>query len=72
MIECKICKEYKTESNFVALRHGGYAICNECYNTPKSKEYREKMNASILGAKLKTQEQLEKEHYDQVGKYDKW
>ena len=41
MIQCVICKKTMEESYFVELRHGGFAICIYCDDTPAAAAYRE-------------------------------
>lgn len=72
MIECVICKTYKSESEFIELRYGGFAICNACSRTPEAEEYKKKQRDLIKKANLKTQEEMDLEFHEQVGKYDRW
>lgn len=72
MIECVICKKVQSESSFIGLRYGGFAICNDCNKTSEAEEYKEKQRALIEKANLKTQEEMDLEFHEQVGKYDGW
>lgn len=58
MIECLVCKEYKSESYFIELRYGGLAICSECKKTSEAERLR-KESKKRIEEQLKQQEAYE-------------